>query len=105
MGAQSRWTSIATFPFDVSKTAWNTSGVFSIFGAGFRAASFLLSSGDEHPPSAKLTAALTASHQLFRIVPQYAMLAFGALPHGGRRRRGRDGTPEPTGAPPRSSRC
>src|ERR1035438_4930986 len=79
MGAQSRWTSIATFPFDVSKTAWNTSGVFSVFGAGFRAASFLLSSGDEHPPSARLTAALTASHQLFRIVPQYAMLAFGAL--------------------------
>src|ERR1017187_8533143 len=78
MGAQSRCTSIATLPFEVSKTAWNTSGVFSAFGAGFGADPFLLSSGAEHPVSARLTAALTASHQILRIVPQYAMLAFGA---------------------------
>src|ERR1017187_9051009 len=79
MGAQARCTSIATLPFEVSKTAWNTSGVFWTFGTGFGADSFLLSSGDEHPVSARLTAALAASHQILRIVPQYAMLAFGAL--------------------------
>src|ERR1019366_7565058 len=70
MGAQSRCTSIATLPFEVSKTAWNTSGVFSTFGAGFGGAAF-----SEHPASPRLT----ASQQILRIVPQYAMLAFGAL--------------------------
>src|ERR1019366_5253992 len=68
--AQSRCTSIATLPFEVSKTAWNTSGVFSIFAAGFGGASF-----SEHPANARLT----SSQQILRIVPQYAMLAFGAL--------------------------
>src|SRR5450759_2190128 len=38
-------------------------------------AAFLLSSGDEHP----ISTTLTASHHVLRIVPQYAMLAFGAL--------------------------
>src|ERR1035438_5075148 len=75
MGAQSRCTSITTLPFEVSKTVWNTSGVFSAFGAGFGAVAFLLSSGDEHP----ISVAPTASHNIFRIVQQYAMLAFGAL--------------------------
>src|ERR1035441_2551318 len=70
MGAQSRCTSIATLPFEVSKTAWNTSGVFSTFAAGFGGASF-----SEHPDSTRLM----ASQQILRIVPQYAMLAFGAL--------------------------
>src|ERR1019366_10806288 len=75
MGAQSRCTWITTVPFEVSKTAWNTSGVFSTLGAGFGAASFLLSSCDEHP----ISSALTATTKIFRIVPQYAMLAFGSL--------------------------
>src|ERR1039457_1129670 len=70
MGAQSRCTSIVTLPFDVSKTTWKTSGVFSTFAAGLGGASF-----SEHPASARLT----ASTKIFRIVPQYAMLAFGAL--------------------------
>src|ERR1035441_2202687 len=75
MGAQSRCTSIATLPFEVSKTAWNTSGVLSTFAAGFGAPAFLPSSGDEQPN----TIALRPSHNIFRIVQQYAMLAFGAL--------------------------
>src|SRR6266852_5580499 len=79
MGAQSRWTSITTGPFEVSKTAWKTSGVFSTFAADFGTSTFLLSSDDEHPASARHIAALTANHQDLRIVTQYAMLAFGAL--------------------------
>src|SRR4051794_1271459 len=68
MGAQSRWTSITTGPFEVSRFTLNTSGAFSDFLG--RAASFL-GSGDPHPISA--TEAATTAHPHRVIMEEYAM--------------------------------
>ena len=49
-------------PFEVSKAAWKTSGVFSGGGASFLVSVFFVSASDEHPLSARHAAALRASH-------------------------------------------
>src|SRR6516165_10160567 len=69
MGAQSRWTSITTGPFDVSRFTWNTSGAFS--GLAGAAASFFVGSGEEHPV---IAARMKAAASALRIALQYAMV-------------------------------